>query len=599
MWNRKYSLNKSRGILKSCYNWYRNNWKTLPKQDLDPFETKMELLDAALLRQDKKGASEKAKELESFSSRFVKTSFLHYFKEIVVALGVALLLAVVVRMTWFELYVIPTGSMRPTYKEQDHLIVSKTTHGINIPFLTDHFIFDPDLVVRGNPVIWSGDNIDIPNNDTTYFWLFPYKKRYIKRLMGKPGDTVYFYGGQVYVIDNKGEPVDELRTHPKMDKLEYIPFTSFEGQGINVKPDSSAMSGKIAFLHFNQPVGSVSFDWLGNAKGETARFDRYSDAYGIHNFAMTRLLTQSQANEHYSGRLKELPKTDYYLELKHHPQLKGKPIALFGPKTALLPTEVSLIPLDQKHQQRLMETLYTARFEVENGRAKLYSDPARPFNAYNPPLVDVPDGRYEFYEGKAYSIGFKGLSTELPKDHPVSRLNNLQTLYNLGTNFATVYSPNQAETPYSPARFAYYRSGDLYVMGSKLFDKEEPALKQFVETEKTKEVGFVDAGPPSKEEILKNGLRVPDNHYLVLGDNHAMSADSRFFGFVPEDNLQGTPTFIFWPIGSRWGLPTQTPHPYFSLPNVIVLSVFGTIALIWWVFHKRKIQKPLYKKLSS
>lgn len=33
--------------------------------------------------------------------------------------------------------------------------------------------------------------------------------------------------------------------------------------------------------------------------------------------------------------------------------------------------------------------------------------------------------------------------------------------------------------------------------------------------------------------------RVPDDHYLMLGDNRDHSADSRFFGFVPRDAVRG------------------------------------------------------------
>ena len=42
-------------------------------------------------------------------------------------------------------------------------------------------------------------------------------------------------------------------------------------------------------------------------------------------------------------------------------------------------------------------------------------------------------------------------------------------------------------------------------------------------------------------------ILVPDDHFFVLGDNSASSQDSRYWGFVPRDNLLGKAMVIYWP----------------------------------------------------
>jgi signal peptidase I len=58
-------------------------------------------------------------------------------------------------------------------------------------------------------------------------------------------------------------------------------------------------------------------------------------------------------------------------------------------------------------------------------------------------------------------------------------------------------------------------------------------------------------------------ITVPADHYFVMGDNRDNSADSRFIGFIPQQNIVGRSSYVIysldadhWPL-LRWGRTGQ------------------------------------------
>ncbi len=638
MSKKPYSLRKSRQILNWVNGLYKSHWEDLSKQQLADLETSLASLDTALIEKNREEANTIARRLEAFANRFLPDRhWLRVLTEFPIALIVALLIAVVIRQMWFELYQIPTGSMRPTFKEQDHLIVSKTSFGINIPLKPQHLMFDPDLVERTGVVVLTAENLDVSDPDTKYFWVFDAKKRYIKRLIGKPGDTLYFYGGKIYGIDADGNDLPELREAEWMAPLEHIPFSTFDGR-IGSMPDPQDPSTiHFLFNHMNRPLGKLTWAKNGKIEGEVLANDHwvgekpmlagkdhkeirtYTDFWGMHNFAMVRLLTRdqvAQATPHDPEKFNEAP---LYLELFHTPGLtyplpkmrsnnQGNIFKILSPFS-------TLIPLSEAHLDRLMDSLYTARFVVKDEKAVPYQVGGLQPRADSPRFEGVPDGTYEFYFGRAHSIGFGGTPHELPKDHPLYRRDSewKQKLFNLGIEMSLRVAPQSQDQPFLPSRYAYFRDGALYVMGAPLMEKDDPALTAFIEREKTREaeasgfkpyLPFIDRGAPMKNGVIdvdvirRFGLKIPEKNYFVLGDNHAMSADSRYFGFVPEDNLRGTPTTLIWPWDARLGPPPQVNYPFITLPRLTIWFIALCAVGGWYGYQNRRQRQGTYVKVS-
>lgn len=81
-----------------------------------------------------------------------------------------------------------------------------------------------------------------------------------------------------------------------------------------------------------------------------------------------------------------------------------------------------------------------------------------------------------------------------------------------------------------PGEEILYRSNTLYVDGHEIkndynFETEDFSLK-----------------------TICNCTRIPDDKYLVLGDNRSVSADSRIIGLIDRKDIAGSVEVSLWPI---------------------------------------------------
>lgn len=119
--------------------------------------------------------------------------------EIIRTVGVALLIALVIRAFFFQPFNIPSGSMKPTLLIGDYLFVSKFSYGYSkhsLPFSPELFsgrilASDPE---RGDVVVFK-----TPQDNRTDF---------IKRLVGLPGDRIQVLNSVLHI---NGIPVQRER----------------------------------------------------------------------------------------------------------------------------------------------------------------------------------------------------------------------------------------------------------------------------------------------------------------------------------------------------------------------------------------------------
>ncbi len=618
-----YRLNKSKAILTHCYRTFCKRKGRLNPHQAKEFKNLALEAQESILTSDREKADYYVRLLQTFTKEHLNRAGFLRFTEGGLAIFVALFIAVVIRQTAFEPYEIPSGSMRPTYKEQDRLVVSKTQFGINIPLTTHHLLFKPDEVKRMGVVVFTGEGMDIPNVKTRYFYLFPGYRQYIKRMIGLPGDTLYFYGGKIYGIDKNGNDITKDLQQESLESLEHIPYMYLEGKAVAPKVPVGDLYSPIVLYQMNIPIAklflsskrNVETDFLlkpnTTNRAELESFDIYK-LWGIENYATARILRKSVLSKK-SGLEAPLQSSEYYLELTHHQSAAHPTInrdAYFRTRPSVT-VEKSYIPLNETDLKRIWDHIYTGRFIIENDRIHRYGMSAKEAanNSFLPKLKGgIPDGTYEFTEGKLYEVKAQGLTQLAPQDHPLAEFSPMRLfiLFNAGIDCDIRFLPAYHDQTILPSRYAYFRNGDLYLMGAKIFDKESETIRQYVEEEKYKTeripeyAPFVDRGAPLTEdgsldiEMIKTyGLRVPDHHYLVLGDNHAMSGDSRDFGFVPQSNIRGVPSFLFWAPGGRFGFPNGDLYPLITAPRVFVWIGLIIAYLVYTLFQRKLFSLPL------
>lgn len=150
------------------------------------------------------------------------------------SLFLAILVALTIRWLIFEAFVIPSGSMLPTLLKHDHIFVNKMAYGVRFPF-SKKWMIQFSGPQRGEVAVFRN-----PENQIFY----------IKRVVGLPGDKIYYEKGNLYINDDLVE-----KSVPDENKADWdwLRPSDFEMHG----PEALSM-----YVHWEENLGKYHYSVL-------------------------------------------------------------------------------------------------------------------------------------------------------------------------------------------------------------------------------------------------------------------------------------------------------------------------------------------------
>ncbi len=157
-------------------------------------------------------------------------------REWVESLLIAFVLAIFIRTYFIQPFKIPSGSMRMTLIEGDHLFVSKLRYG---PIVLPE-IHSPDFLKGKFDIQWPEALLPLtkmrlpgfekPKRGDVIVFIFPddRTKDFIKRLIGLPGDVVEIKDGKILI---NGEIVAD----PRINNIYYYNRGDYGAEGQPIK----------------------------------------------------------------------------------------------------------------------------------------------------------------------------------------------------------------------------------------------------------------------------------------------------------------------------------------------------------------------------
>jgi signal peptidase I len=156
------------------------------------------------------------------------------------SLFIAVAIALTIRWAFMEAYVIPSGSMLPSLLIHDHIFVNKFVYGVRVPF-TEKWMVKRNNPQRGEVIVFKYPQ------DMSMF--------YIKRVVGVPGDKIYYENGDLYIND---QLVEKTIPQGLAGEFEWLRDEDFKHEGLGAKNN---------YVHWEEILGEYQFSALLRKRG--------------------------------------------------------------------------------------------------------------------------------------------------------------------------------------------------------------------------------------------------------------------------------------------------------------------------------------------
>ncbi len=471
----------------------------------------------------------------------MKNKFNKYLKEAKI-LFVLVVVAFTVKSSLIEIYVVPTGSMENEILVGDLLIGNKFTYGmrtpnwIGVPYTRFGF-YIPSLRLPEFKQVSNGDvaMFEYPRD--------PFQK-YVKRCIGIPKDTISIDEGAI-TINN------QLMPFPKNAK--YITFkeADLNGDGWINKTDYSMLNSSNS-RRFQVALRKAQF----TTKNQANIYDTLFNSKTIILLDKNFQLNPYQSNFVYSGDNRDYPTIqEQYLMGTVYPYFDGNTDNI---KPFIVPHKGMNIDINKWYKNQ-NEWISFITLLVQDGNEVTLNDVK--FIMEDPESVAQISGilwyklfpnqesQRENYHNKKASLKLKNKNNKM--DNPWNIYEN-PYLYSFDADINLVKSIDLDQD-------GLITEKDLVndiIYKAFLNDYSEDQINNIIANE-------YDGSPflfglnfykEYVDQYIKNNLKINEvsladmssykvkcDYYLFIGDNRDNSLDSRFWGFVPDYQILGTP----------------------------------------------------------